>query len=231
VTFPLKPEHHAAARAIVDWLRGEAGTRPFKAADGIDEMVQGYIDDLTRNFLDVLDADLSVPAAARSHRLSIGLLAERAYDAGMTEGGADPDEKDDTDETAITDWETEQNSHVADLWADVKQLRKDKPDLSKDEYNARHLTINDRLAQWGESLRNLWSLAKANAQRNLSVIWHVGDTEHCVTCKGLDGQQHRLKWFLDKGYIPQENGSDTLDCNGFNCQCHLDDLKGNQVMP
>lgn len=229
--LPLKPEHHAAARDLVSWLKGEAGTQPYKAAASIDAMVQGYVDDLTRYFLDVLDRGLTVPAAARGHRLSIGLLAERAYDAGMEEGGADPAEKDDTDEQAVTDWETEQNSHVADLWAAVKQLRTDRKTLGKDEYNARQLTINNRLAQWGESLRNLWSLAKANAQRNMTVVWKVGPTEHCATCAELNGQRHRLKWFLDKGYIPQENGSDMLDCHGFNCQCTLEDLKGNTVMP
>lgn len=226
----LTPEHHAAAARLAEWLARGGGV-PFKASDSIDSLVRGYVDDLNRDFLDVLDGNTSAPAAARSHRLSIGLLAEPAYDAGMQDGGADPDEKDDTDEAAISDWETEQNSHVADLWDAVKQLRQDRKQLTPDEYTARQLTINNRIGQWGESLRNLYSLAKANAQKNKTVIWHYGDTDHCDTCQELNGQRHRLKWFLDKGYIPQENGSDTLDCHGYHCQCHLDDMNGEQVMP
>lgn len=202
-----------------------------KASSAIDGMIRGYLDDLNREFLDVLDGNTSTPAAARAHRLSIELLAEPAYDAGMEDGGADPDEKDDIDEAAISDWQSEQDSHVDDLWADVKQLRKDRPDLGPDDYAARQLIINNRLGQWSESLRNLYSLGKANAQKNKSVTWNYGDTDHCDTCDGLNGQRHRLKWFLDRGYIPQQNGSQTLDCHGYHCQCTLDADDGEQVMP
>jgi len=227
----LTPEHHAAARELAQWLAGQASGLPFKATDGIDSLVQGYVDDLTRNFLDVLDGAQSIPRATRAHMALIDKNAVLGYEAGMTDGGADPAEIDDVDNAAINDWVETQDSHVSDLWADVKQLRADKPELSKDDYAARQLTINDRLAQWGESLRNLYSLGKANAQRNKSVTWHFGDTDHCDTCAKLDGQRHRLKWFLDKGYIPQENGSGTLDCHGYHCQCTLDDDNGEQVMP
>lgn len=227
----LTLQHHAAARDLAAWLAGQRGTGPLKADGGIATLVQVYLDDLTRNALDVLDGKTSAPAAERAHRRLVDDNAEEAYDLGMTDGGADPADKDDTDEEALNGWVVTQDGFVAGLWADVKQLRADRKDLSKDDYAARLRGIMDRIGQWGDSLRNLYSLAKANAQKNKSVTWHYGDTDHCATCQSLNGQRHRLKWFLDKGYIPQENGSDTLDCRGFNCQCHLDDDKGEQVMP
>lgn len=226
----LTPEHHAAAARLAEWLAHGGGV-PFKATDSIDSLVRGYVDDLSSAFLDVLDGARSVPAAQRGHLAMLPDLAERAYDAGLQEGGVDPADKDDQDEEAINEWVSTQSGFVAGLWADVKQLRADRKDLTPDEYAARQLTINDRIGQWGESLRNLWSLAKANAQKNKTVVWHFGDTDHCATCQELNGQKHRLKWFLDKGYIPQENGSDTLECHGYHCQCHLDDMQGEQVMP
>jgi hypothetical protein len=204
----------------------------LKAASEIDSLIRGYVDDLTRNFLDVLDGAMSVPAAVRAHQRYIDTLAEQAYDAGMTDGGADPAEKDSADEETFNAWIVEQDSHIEGLWDAVKQLRKEAGDLTTDEYNARQLAINDRIGQWGESLRNLYSLAKANAQRNLSVTWALGATEmHCETCAGLDGQRHRLKWFIDKGLIPQQNGSQTLQCGGWRCDCTLSDDSGNQIMP
>lgn len=217
-----------AGSAAVEYLAAQAAT---KATSEIDGLVRGYVDDLTRDFLDVLDGDTSAPAAARSHSAVLPDLAERAYDAGMTDGGADPADRDDTDEAEIADWVSTQDSQVGGLWDAVKELRADKKDLTKDEFTARQLIINDRIGQWGESLRNLYSLAKGNAQKNKSVTWHFGDTDHCDTCASLNGQRHRLKWFLDKGYIPQENGSDTLDCHGYHCQCTLDDDDGETVMP
>jgi len=221
----VSPAHHKAALAVAAIVAG------MVKASGIDALVRGYVDDLTRNFLDVLDGKLSMPAAVKQHHLFLNELAEQAYDLGMTDGGADPAEKDDTDEAAIADWNIGQDGQVQGLWADAKQLRADKGELSKDEFEARHSALMDRLAQWGDSLRNLYSLAKGNAQKNQMVTWHFGDTDHCDTCAKLDGQRHRLSWFLDKGYIPQENGSETLDCHGFHCQCTLTNDKGEQVMP
>lgn len=215
-----------AGNTVAAYVAGQ-----LKAASEIDSLIRGYVDDLNKSFLDVLDGELSVPSAGRSHHAVLPDLAERAYDAGMVEGGADPDEKDATDEEAVTDWTTAQDSQVDGLWDAVKELRGDKKDLTPNEFAARQLTINDRIGQWGESVRNLFSLGKANAQKNKTVTWHYGDTDHCDTCASLNGQRRRLKWFLDKGYIPQQNGSETLDCHGYHCQCTLDDDNDETVMP
>ncbi len=223
-----------ARAALLDLLKvarqWQAAAFPQKAGD-IDGLVQTYIDDLTRDFLNVLDGALSVPRATNSHRTMLPDLAEQAYDFGMVDGGAQLADKDDTDEAAINDWVSGQDSQVGGLWDDIKQLRTDKKTLSPDDFAARQLTINDRISQWGASLRNLYSLAKANAQRKVMVTWHYGDTDHCATCQSLNGQRHKLGWFLDNGYIPQENGSDTLDCHGFNCQCELVNDDGETIMP
>ncbi len=220
----------ALSELLTTARKWQAAAFPMKAST-IDGLVRGYVDDLTRDFLDVLDGRRSIPQAENGHRNMLPDLGELAYEAGMEDGGADPAERDDVDEAAIADWVASQEPQVGGLWADIKQLRTDKKNLDEDEFAARQLTINDRIGQWGESLRNLYSLAKANAQKNVSVTWEFGDTDHCDTCQSLNGQRHRLKWFLDKGYIPQENGSQTLDCHGFHCQCELVDDEGNTVMP
>lgn len=228
----ISSAHRKAALAVAALVAG------MLKASVIDGLVRGYVDDLTRNFLDVLDGKLSTPTAVKLHHSFLEQLAERAYDAGMTDGGADPADKDAADEAAVADWTAGEDGHVADLWADVKQLRADKKNLSPEDYAARQLTINDRLAQWGESLRNLYSLAKANAKRKVMGTWKLGQTEqHCQThgdtmgCAQLNGQRHRLGWFLDNGYIPQENGSETLTCGGWKCECTIQDDSGKVLMP
>jgi hypothetical protein len=223
----LTPEHQHAARqaaaVVAQFIKA--------SASDIDSLIRGYVDDLNSNFLDVLDGGMSAPAAVRDHQRMIDTLAEQAYDIGMTDGGADPADKDSEDEDTFNGWVVQQDAYIGGFWDGVRQLRKDRKDMTDEDYAAGQLTLNNRIGMWGDSLRNLYSLAKANAQKNMSVTWHFGDTDHCATCASLDGQRHRLKWFLDKGYIPQENGSDTLDCHGFNCQCTLENDDGDVIMP
>ena len=216
------------------WLRGQAGNVPYKATpEGIDAMVQGYVDDLTRDFLDVLDGHRSVPKSERGHRGYVEQLAEPAYDAGMTDGGADPADKDDTDEAAINDWVSTQEQAIGGLWDDIKQLRTDEihshGQMSKDEYAARQLTINDRIALWGQSLRLLYADAKARAQKDAVVHWVLGEAEHCEDCLAYaELKPHRMSWWQDQGRMPQ---SRDLACHGFNCACSLQNRDGDVLYP
>jgi hypothetical protein len=90
--------------------------------------------------------------------------------------------------------------------------------------------VERRLAMWAAALMVLRVQGLASAQADMMVTWKYGETEHCDTCLNLNGQQHRLSWFTDKGFIPREPGSATLKCGGYNCQCGLYDRQGNQVM-
>ena len=78
---------HLAEVTLAARMRGTV-----KASE-IDGLVRGYVDDLTRDFLDVLDGQRSVPQAENGHRNMLPDVGELAYEAGMTDGGADPYER------------------------------------------------------------------------------------------------------------------------------------------
>jgi len=154
--------------------------------------------------------------------------AFKAYYDGMQAGGVEDPEGEATasDRMTIDEWIAAQTIFalgLAQAMADAKQAEGD----AKIKADAE---VERRLAMWAAALMVLRVQGLASAQADMMVTWKYGETEHCDTCLNLNGQQHRLSWFTDKGFIPREPGSATLKCGGYNCQCGLYDRQGNQVM-
>lgn len=58
-----------------------------------------------------------------------------------------------------------------------------------------------------------------SGNRNGMYEWVLGRTEkHCTTCLSLNGQRHRMSWYIRRGLLPK---SEKLECKGFNCDCAL----------
>lgn len=166
---------------------------------------------------------------ATRHTVLINELALTAFYEGMKAGGIDAPEEEITDEesASVDEWLNEQISHIAEFALAISDAAKAKGEEKQPAQDA----IDDRVRLWVRAMETLQALGQAAAQKNMMVTWRYGDTEHCERCNWLDGKRRRWKWFTDNGYIPQEPGSDTLDCHGYNCQCKLVDDKGKQVMP
>lgn len=233
----LAPEHHAAARAVVTIL---AATLP--ALKSVDDVVRGYVDDITRNMLDVLDGNMTRGDAARAHKSYLRRDAEPAYLEGMRAGGIENPGAEITPEeqAEIKAWVADQAGYVSDFWAAVAEAAKLKPAFGTGtaredllaQYNAARRALSDRITLWESALRELAGRGKAAAMTNTMCRWKLGATEeHCSTCARLNGQRHRLSWFTDRGYIPQQNDSETLDCGGWRCLCSIVDDKGRQILP
>jgi len=79
----------------------------------------------------------------------------------------------------------------------------------------------------------VYAEGKMMGEPNRDGKWELGATEkYCTTCASLNGKIHPLTWYLDNGYIPQEAGSGTLECGGWNCDCTIVDPKtGEQIIP
>lgn len=198
----------------------------------VDSVITGYRDDLTRDFLDVLDAKISLPEAERRHMRYLRRDAEPAYVEGLAAGDVEAGEMDADDRKAINDWLGEQAGYVPGLWQAVGDLRKRLRGMDPRWYEEGQRDIADRIGLWAGALRDLASQGKASALANMSVTWHLGATEkHCRVCNRLNGSKHRLKWFTGRGYLPQENGSEVLDCGGWQCLCTLRDGKGKVILP
>lgn len=208
------PRILAAEQATADIVR--------LAQKSVNEVLRQYEDTLTRFAFEVLRGGDAVDFR-RSHKALIRSLAPEAYAEGLREGGVSQDEMDDEDAATVRDWIAEQVSHVNDFAA---WLASGDPRNSEDKRRQ----MAERVALWVQALDNLGALGRASAKANQMGVWRMGDTEHCDTCRELNGARHRLKWFTSKGYIPREVGSATLDCGGYNCQCGIYSESGERLL-
>lgn len=204
------------------------------AVKSVDEVVDEYLSDLTRLFNRVWRDDLLPSGAASSHKALIRADAEPAFIEGLAEGGVDEPDLDEGDIATIKEWIALQVGSVTGLWDDVERVIKLYSDgmITHEQLTERKQGFISRLDVWARALRDLASKGKASAMSNMMVTWRYGDTEHCRVCSRLNGTKKRLSWFIDvKGYIPQEIGSETLTCGGWNCLCTLVDSRGRVVLP
>lgn len=200
----------------------------------VDSVVDEYLSDLTRLLNRVWNDDLLPSGAASSHKALIRANAEPAFIEGLAEGGVDEPDLDEGDTATIKEWIALQLGSVAGLWDDVERTLREFTGgvINSATLKARKEGYLSRLEVWARALRDLAGLGKASALENMMVTWRLGETElHCRVCNRLNGTKKRLKWFVDKGYIPQEVGSETLDCGGYHCLCELKDSRGRTVLP
>lgn len=206
-----------AISIAAEWLQAQE-------TKSIGQIVKRYDDQLTNLVYDVFNGNSDPVDFRRAHKALLREVAPDVYLEGMREGGIDEPDDEDTAQMseAVDDWLGAQLSFVNDFAKAIGEARKDKEQRD---------SILARVDQWVDSLRTLGDLGKAYALKNEKGSWVMGDTEHCDTCLRLSKMKpHRLSWFVDRGYIPRENGSDTLDCHGFNCQCEIQNAKGEVLL-
>ena len=217
-----------AARAVAGLVAWQVVAQvQATAVKNIEVVADYFLVRLSEAVTGFFNGERTIADVAATMRQLLRSYAMDVYQEGMKEGGIDNPEAelDDEDEATVTAWINEQMSFVPGFIDDLKLVTKAK------DRGAAQEAINARVELWRGSLGNLGSLGKASAQRNKMVTWEYGDTQHCSTCAGLNGKRHRLKWFLTNDYIPQQNGSETLECGGWYCQCRLMSDDGEQVMP
>lgn len=187
---------------------------------------------LSRAVTAVLNGDSSADDLERAHWALIRAYAMQVYLEGMRDGGmedAGPDDLTAEDEQAIRAWEQRQKEFIGGL-AEAAAAAAAMPRGTPERRSAQ-ASVNARVELWGQSLRDLGNEGKASALRNMAVTWRLGSTEkHCATCARLDGERHRLSWFVSRDYRPQANGA-AMECGGWRCECTLRDDRGRQVMP
>jgi hypothetical protein len=195
------------------------------ATKTISQVVSDYTDQLTNAVYDVWNGHSDAIDFRRAHKAMLREYAPRAFIEGMREGGTfEIDEEDRSEmEEQVSDWLATQLTHVNDFSKAVGEARK-----SKDQRPA----ILERVSMWADSLRSLGDMGRAYALANEKVQWTLGETEeHCDTCLRLSRMKpHRVSWFTSRGYIPRQNGSTTLDCGGWLCDCSGKNKKGETVL-
>lgn len=204
------------------------------AFKSVDSVVSEYLSDLTRLFKRVWDDELLPSSASRSHKALLNEHAEPAFIEGLIEGGVDEPELSDEDDETIGEWIATQAKAVPGLWDDIERTLRE---FTNGVINSAQLATRKdgylgRLDVWARALRDLAGRGKTSALKDVMVTWRLGRTEeHCRVCNRLNGTKRRLSWFIDKGYVPQEVASETLDCGGYHCLCTLRDSRGRVVLP
>lgn len=167
--------------------------------------------------------DMSLVDFRRAHNALIRESARSVYIQGLEDCGVSEEDMTDSDDATIEDWTRGQLEHVADFAAAVLAAR---------GYDAAQEAVSAQAELWVKALRGLATRACMSADADKMGTWEYDpDKEHCTTCEKLDGKRHRMSWFLDNGYIPQEPGSETLECGGWRCGCKIVDDKGKQLLP
>ena len=191
----------------------------------VQDVIEDYTSALERMARDVWRGRGSAAGMTSDMKKLIKKMAEQAFLEGLVEGGlidiADAREfVEDEEEELYTDWATQQVQFVDEFTDAVEAVN----GLEKELRGNAQQRIMDRILLWASDLDVLGSLGRAAAQKNRLGVWVMGEAEvHCDTCQWLDGQKHRLKWFIERAYLPRKNGSPTLECKGFRCTCEVVD--------
>lgn len=149
--------------------------------------------------------------AMRSALRRYGLVAFRD---GMKEGGYDPESLSSDDLTIFKAWLAESSDYVSSLGAALfKDGATPNPDVRGD------LWVN-------KSLNDIFFAGLRIGAPNKLATWRLGGTEkHCATCLENDGQTKSVDDWAKQG-LPQDR---RLDCEGWQCDCGLEDEDGQRL--
>ena len=218
----------ATLRNLLDRAARLVASHETKSVAGF---VRDYEVTLTEWMVDVWAGKMDEIDFRRAHTALIRGDAEAVYLEGMIEAGLTEAEAavalDDADKKKINDWIAQQLEHVNAFAADVYAVRNE---YANDP--AKQAAAFERAKLWAAAEDTLGALGRASVGGPRQMVtWRLGQTEqHCETCADLNGQRHRLDWFTERGYIPRENGSATLACGGWRCDCALFGDDGEQVL-
>ena len=73
--------------------------------------------------------------------------------------------------------------------------------------------------RWNEAYNS--AVLQIATENGGKLIWQYGDTDHCDTCRQLDGIVAFASEWQAVGVKPQSAPNDMLDCEGWRCQCTL----------
>lgn len=137
-------------------------------------------------------------------RALIARYGDLALRDGLLEGGVEQPDEDDAAAYART--LVEQSKYVKAFTANL--------------YAAPDAPRPGRAEMWAnKSLMPFYQIGVLSIARNGNYKWIYGDTEHCADCLRLNGQVHRMRDYVRKGWLPK---ADKLACKGFRCGCQLE---------
>jgi hypothetical protein len=179
-----------------------------------------YHDEITQALIAYFEGG-SIAAPKNSFKRATLTAFQDAFDLGYSDGGGELPV--DAEANAWLEARTQEEfGNVDALFEQAKELRKDKEFAYFDWVTA-------RADAYSSTAMSVYNSAALMAKKNQMLTWRLGMTEtHCSDCSELDGNSHRASWYISHNYIPRKPGSSTA-CQGFNCDCRLEDSDGNEV--
>ena len=214
----ISNEHRQAAQKLAgivsSLVRTFAQAQFIKAQATVDDVAQGFGDNLGDLIQELLRGGrrLSKADFRRDMKKLVKDWAKQVFEVGWEEGGGDVADVESDDLALLEGFVSEQQGFVNEFsdWLTDKESDLD--------------AVPDRVALWASSMANLGQQAKARAMGDPVGEWEYGDTEHCDTCLELNGQRHRVSWYVKRDYNPRTPGA-AMDCGGYRCQCQVKHVK------
>lgn len=136
-----------------------------------------------------------------------------AYADGLAMGGVEMADASNEDLAAIASLARDQSTYVTNFLSTV---------YSEDGLPTGLVGSKPEL-WWNKSISPFYTAGLMSGDRNGMYEWSYGDTEHCDDCQRLNGQRHRMREWLNSGWIPK---SSKLACKGYRCKCEFNKSSG-----
>lgn len=186
-----------------------------KAGGDLSQINASYRDAITQSLVSFFEGGNAAASRNQFKRSAVEALGG-AFDLGY--GG--------TPESDALQW---LNARVEQEMAFIDELYVNAKELRRDESFDYFTWITQRADGYVSSCQAVYNAGLMFASKNTMGTWNLGQTEeHCPTCNKLNGQRHKLSWYLSRDYIPGKPGA-AMDCGGYNCGCSITDDEGNVI--
>ena len=197
-----------------------AETRGLLKAADIGDINAGYHDAISEALISYFDGG-SLAASRNAFKRAATEAFGDAFEAGWLEGGGELP----FDGEALSWFNArleQEMGFIEGLFQEAKELKKD-PDADYFAWATSHADSYTR------TLASVYNQAALMVGNNRVVQWVLGNTEkHCKDCAKLDGQRHKISWFMDRNFIPRTPGA-SMECQGYNCDCKIIDRNGDEI--
>jgi hypothetical protein len=198
----------------------------FSPGQSLEDVQAEYQDKLYAAMSDYLQSSQPITSFRNVFRRAVNDAFTFAFVAGWADAGASGPITDEAQSWLDQRIGTELLFSDA-MFDDLKRLRDDKEIPMADKLTA----AETHAAAYTQTLVGVYAQGKMMGDPEKDGTWVYGDTDHCDTCADLNGQTHPLSWYIKNDYIPQQAGSQTLDCGGWRCMCVIQGKNGEQLIP
>lgn len=176
----------------------------------IEKSLEGWAKSLRANARGVWLSELDVISFTQSMDAGIRRYFNMAWNEGAAICGIKPDERTPEENQALNEQMLISSNAIFGLWRFINENSK--------ENNGLWRKTLARLELWKNSYSRVFELAKQMSCKNKKLLWQYGATEHCNSCRRLNGKVYRASTWQQMGIYPK---SPLLECGGFRCQCRL----------